>query len=168
MWNDSLDLCARGGLYLEEIGEGGHNPAFDIGNWGWGNQCVRPSGPPPYRVGFAAGGNEPCTPRIEIGKPEVAGRLAPQVVGRVLRRHHNLWRRCYEEGLPRYPNLEGRVVLNFVIGQDGAVTNVSNNGSNLPDSATVGCMIRGLYGMIFPTPEAGVAHAKAVLFCSPE
>ena len=62
---------------------------------------------------------------------------------RVVRQNYGRFRMCYEQGLGRNPNLEGRVSARFVIGRDGAVSNASNGGSDLPDSGVVSCAPQG-------------------------
>jgi outer membrane biosynthesis protein TonB len=52
-----------------------------------------------------------------------------------------------------YP-LQNRISLRFQIGRDGAVSNVSNAGSDMFSDA-VACMIRKMYGVSFPQPPKG-------------
>jgi photosystem II stability/assembly factor-like uncharacterized protein len=63
---------------------------------------------------------------------------------------------CYEQGLVKNPNLEGRVATRFVIGRSGTVQSAQNGGSDLPDSGVVGCVVSAFYGLSFPEPEGGI------------
>ncbi len=53
-----------------------------------------------------------------------SGRLPPEVIQRIVRQNFGRFRLCYENGLRNNPNLQGRVSVRFVIGRDGAVSNV--------------------------------------------
>ena len=84
------------------------------------------------------------------------GRLPPEVIQRTVRAIlPRVRQRCYEPALRTAPNLQGRVVVRFVIGRDGAVGLVSNGGSDLPNSEVVGCYVRAFYALRFPPPEGG-------------
>jgi hypothetical protein len=74
---------------------------------------------------------------------------------------------CYEQGLSRNPNLQGRVSARFVIGRDGSVSNASNGGSDLPDSAVVSCVVSAFYGLSFPQPEGGIVTVVYPIMLSP-
>ena len=74
---------------------------------------------------------------------------------------------CYEQGLIRNPNLEGRVEVRFVINRDGSVANVSNGGSDLPDSGVIGCVVNAYYGLSFPQPEGGIVTVAYPIMFSP-
>jgi hypothetical protein len=87
---------------------------------------------------------------------EVSGRLEPKVIQDAVRAHYDTFRKCYEQGLGRNANLQGRVSARFVIGRDGSVTNVSNGGSDLPDDAVVSCVLRSFYLIRFPPPDGGI------------
>jgi hypothetical protein len=76
-------------------------------------------------------------PQVRMGATQVSGRLPPEVIQRIVRQNYRRFRMCYEEGLSRNPNLDGRVSVRFIIGRDGSVSNVSNGGSDLPDIAVV-------------------------------
>ena len=65
------------------------------------------------------------------------------------------------------PNLEGRVSARFVIGRDGAVSNASNGGSDLPDSGVVSCVVSAFYGLSFPQPEGGIVTVVYPIMLSP-
>lgn len=96
-------------------------------------------------------------PRIRAGAVSVSGLLPPEVVQRVLRSRLGRVRLCYEHGLRNNPDLAGRVAVRFVIGRDGAVSNVRNAGSDIPDGGVLSCVVRAHYGLSFPQPESGVA-----------
>ncbi len=61
----------------------------------------------------------------------------------------------------------GRVTVRFVIGRDGAVSNVSNGGSDLPDSNVVNCVVKAFYGLSFPKPEGGIVTVQYPIMLQP-
>src|SRR5690606_17983359 len=105
---------------------------------------------------LAKGYKSKGAPKVRPGSTTVSGRLPAEVIQRIVRQNYGRFRMCYEQGLGRNPNLEGRVAARFVIGRDGSVSNVGNGGSDLPDSSTVSCVISAFYGLTFPQPEDGI------------
>jgi hypothetical protein len=97
----------------------------------------------------------------------VSGRLPPEVIQRIVRQSFDRLRLCYENGLRNAPKLMGRVVVRFVIGRDGAVTDAVDDGSDLPSSGVVACVTRAFYGLSFPQPEGGIVTVRYPIFFSP-
>ena len=97
----------------------------------------------------------------------VSGRLPPEVIQRIVRQNYGRFRMCYEQGLSKNPNLEGRVSVRFVIGRDGAVSNAANGGSDLPNAGVVDCVVRAYYGLSFPQPEGGIVTVVYPIMFSP-
>lgn len=106
-------------------------------------------------------------PKVRMGAVSVTGRLPPEVIQRIVRQNFGRFRLCYENGLRNNPNLQGRVGVRFVIGRDGAVTNVSNGGSDMPDGGVVRCVVRAFNGLSFPQPEAGIVSVVYPIMFSP-
>jgi hypothetical protein len=97
----------------------------------------------------------------------VSGRLPPEVIHRIIRQNFGRFRLCYEQGLRNNPNLQGRVSVRFVIGRDGAISNVANGGSDMPDGAVVSCIVRAFGGLSFPQPEAGIVTVVYPIMFAP-
>lgn len=96
------------------------------------------------------------TPRVRAGTAEVNGGLSPAVVRRVIRRHRNEVRYCYESALNQAPDLEGRLVLQFVINEQGRVASAAiTSGSTLADNRVRECVRRAAARWTFPAPEGG-------------
>jgi Ca-activated chloride channel family protein len=129
------DLSVRGNRSTLGHGEGG---AFGTGH------------------GRLGGSLETEQPTVRLGTTTVNGRLPTEVVQRIVRQNFGRFRLCYEQGLSRNPNLEGRVIVRFVIERDGSLSNLSNAGSDLPDSAVVSCVISAYSAISFPQPERGI------------
>ncbi|MEM7154143.1 MAG: AgmX/PglI C-terminal domain-containing protein [Myxococcota bacterium] len=75
--------------------------------------------------GDAQGPSRPV-PRVKQAKAQVEGELFPDIVRRIVRAHINEIRYCYNQGLQQHPTLEGRVVVQFVIGPDGYVESATS------------------------------------------
>jgi outer membrane biosynthesis protein TonB len=95
-------------------------------------------------------------PRVRAGSATVSGRLDRSVIAERVRARHGRFRLCYEQALARDRTLRGRISVRFVIGRDGTVSNASNGGTELADSAMTSCVISAFYGLSFPAPEGGI------------
>lgn len=172
MWGDEIgDAFGAGGLGLSGIGEGGGGRGEGIGlgtvgtfGHGAGTGTGQGFGSGHGRLG---GSHKTKAPQVRMGATSVSGRLPPEVIQRIVRQNYGRFRMCYEQGLARNPNLEGRVSVRFVIGRDGSVSNVANGGSDLPDSAVVSCVVSAYYGLSFPQPEGGIVTVVYPIMFAP-
>jgi hypothetical protein len=172
MWGDDIgDAFGAAGLGLSGIGEGGGGQGAGIG-LGWVGTLGHGAGVGTNQ-GFGVGaghlgrGHKAVTPTVRIAHTEVSGRLPPEVIQRIVRQNYGRFRVCYEQGLARNPNLEGRVTIRFIIGRDGSVSNVSKGGSDLPDSGVAGCVVNAFYGLSFPQPEGGIVTVVYPIMFAP-
>jgi Ca-activated chloride channel family protein len=158
-----------GGLGLSGVGEGGGARGEgiglgDVGTIGHGAGTGTGQG---FGAGHGRLGGSKKTggATVRMGATTVSGKLPPEVIQRIVRQNFGRFRLCYEQGLTRNPNLEGRVTARFVIGRDGSVSNVANGGSDMPDSGVVSCVLSAYYGLAFPEPEGGIVTVNyPVLF----
>ncbi|MRG94849.1 AgmX/PglI C-terminal domain-containing protein [Polyangium spumosum] len=123
-------------------------------------QPPKPPAPQPAPTGRASTQTRP-------GAMALNGRLPPEVVRRIIRQNFGRFRLCYENGLRLNPNLQGRVAVRFVIGADGAVSNVGNGGSDMPDGGVIACIVRAFHGLSFPKPEGGIVSVVYPIMFSP-
>jgi len=152
-----------GGLGLSGIGEGGGGQGLgNIGTIGHGSGQGFGSG-----HGRLSGSHRTAPPSVRMGATTVSGRMPPEVIQRIVRQNFGRFRLCYENGLRNNPNLEGRVVVRFIIGRDGSVSSVSNGGSDMPDSGVVSCVARAFYGLSFPQPDGGIISVTYPIRFSP-
>jgi hypothetical protein len=162
MWGDNInEAFGAGGLGLVGLGEGGGGRGEGIG-LGTINTIGHGSGTGPGQ-GFGAGNgglghgvHKTRVPVMHPGQTIISGRLPPEVIQRIVRQNYGRFRNCYEQGLSRNPNLEGRVQVRFVIGRDGTVSNVQKGDSDLPDGGVVSCVVSAYYGLNFPQPDGGI------------
>ena len=126
MWGDEIgDSWGSNGLGLTGIGEGagGKGEGIGIGS-------SAPSARHRHGLGAASATRSDETrrshktrvPQVRTGALSVSGHLPSEVVQRIVRQNYGRFRMCYEQGLGRNPNLQGRVAVRFVIGRDGAVS----------------------------------------------
>jgi hypothetical protein len=94
-------------------------------------------------------------PRVRLGGAVISGRRSPEAIDRAVRPLTGRFRACYQHGLRNNPALSGRVMVHFVIGRDGAVSNVSSGGSAIVDSCVLTCVAGAFYGLSFPPSEIG-------------
>ncbi len=117
--------------------------------------------------GRLGGSHRAKPPQVRMGATQVSGRLPPEVIQRIVRQNFGRFRLCYENGLRNNPNLQGRVSVRFVIGRDGAVSQVRNGGSDMIDGGVVSCTVRSFYGLSFPQPEGGIVTVTYPIMFSP-
>lgn len=87
---------------------------------------------------------------------KVNGRLAPELIQKVVRANFDPLRKCYEAGLGRNANLQGRVAVKFVIDLEGHVTSAEDFNSELPDRQVIQCVVAEYRKLTFPKPEGGI------------
>jgi len=120
-----------------------------------GPSAAPPSTPPP------AAEPPPTEAARAVGATQsqgagVNGRIAPEVVQKIVRGGFGGMRTCYDEGLRRNAGLQGRVVTKFVVDRDGRVVAAVDGGSDIPDPRVVECVVLAFAGLRFPPPEGGV------------
>jgi hypothetical protein len=106
--------------------------------------------------------------RLRLGALEISAGLPREVVQRIFQTNAARFRLCYEGGLQRKAELEGRVAVGFEIDATGQVVGAGDAGSDLPDDGAVACAIRAVEGLSFPAPEESPVRVVApILFLLP-
>lgn len=95
---------------------------------------------------------------VGIGPATVVGSLDKDVIRRVIRRHMNEVKFCYEKELSRNQGMEGRVQIAFTIGMTGAVAASVVQSSTLNNMATEQCIAGAIRRWEFPRPQAGIVQ----------
>ncbi|HYQ00055.1 MAG TPA: AgmX/PglI C-terminal domain-containing protein [Polyangiaceae bacterium] len=90
--------------------------------------------------------------------PNSAGVLAPDTINNIVEAGFPLFARCYRDGVNRDSSMDGTVRLQFVVGTAGAVSEVSDRGSDLSDRQVVDCIAEGFYALRFPEPQHGTVQ----------
>src|SRR5690606_36520632 len=148
-----------GGLGLRGTGRGGGGTGEgtiglgNLGTIGHGGGGGTGSG-----YGRGAGGlrgREARVPRIRTGNADVRGSLSREVIRRVIQRHINEVRFCYEQELNQRPDLEGRVMVSFIISATGAVQSAGVGNSTISNARVEGCIVQAVRRWTFPAPDGG-------------
>jgi TonB family protein len=148
-----------GGLGLRGTGRGGGGTGEgtiglgNLGTIGHGGGGGTGSG-----YGRGAGGlrgREARVPRIRTGNADVRGSLSREVIRRVIQRHINEVRFCYEQELNQRPDLEGRVMVSFIISPTGAVQSATVGSSTISNARVESCITTAVRRWTFPAPDGG-------------
>jgi hypothetical protein len=148
-----------GGLGLRGTGRGGGGTGEgtiglgNLGTIGHGGGGGEGSGYGRGAGGFS--GRAARVPRIRSGAADVRGSLSKEVIRRIVRRHLNEVRFCYEQELNARPDLEGRVTVTWIIAPTGAVTTAVVSGSTLGSARAEQCIAGAVRRWTFPAPEGG-------------
>ena len=97
----------------------------------------------------------PNDERGVVVDPSSAGTLPTDAIDNVVEAGYPLFARCYRDGVSRNNDLDGNVRLHFVVSAAGAVSEVSDGGSDLTDRQVVDCIAEGFYALRFPAPQHG-------------
>jgi TonB family protein len=159
MFGDSIgEAFGAGGLGLVGTGTSdggtGDGEGIGLGSIGTIGRGAGTGTGAGYGSGSGRLGRSPS--QVQPGETSVVGALDKDVIRRVVRRHMNRFRYCYERQLATNPNLQGKVLVRFVISTTGAVSSAQDSGSTLPDEAVKACVLRTYQSMQFPAPSGGV------------
>ena len=149
-----------GGLGLRSTGRGGGGTGEGtVGLGRYGTLGHGAGGGPESGYGRGAGslgGRRSRVPTITVPHPPVVrGSLSREAIRRVIRRHINEVRFCYEQGLRQRPDLEGRVTVAFIISPSGSVQSSAVASSTIGNVRVEGCATRAVQRWNFPAPDGG-------------
>ena len=155
-----------GALGLRGTGRGGggdgHNTigVGSLGRIAWTKlrgPCTGPNcdfigkGRPPFK------GRGGARINVRTDTARVVGALSKDTIRRIVRRHLNEIKFCYERGLQKRPDLAGRVSVKFLIEPGGGVKTAHVAGSTTGDDTVDQCIARTVSRMVFPMPkESGI------------
>src|SRR5882724_5462883 len=138
----SDEISARGNMWGDEIGD-----AFGAGGLGLSG------------IGEGGGGRGEG---IGLGNIGTLGHGAGVGTGQGFGAGHGRLGGSHQTKAPKV-----RMGATTVSGRDGAVSNVSNGGSDLPDSGVVSCVLSAFYGLSFPQPEGGIVTVVYPIMLAP-
>ena len=151
------DAYGGGGFGL--VGAGGGGGGTGEGTIGLGNIGTVGHGAGGGGYGSKVGalkGRKAGSPEVVPGTAEVRGSLDKELIRRIIRRHINEVKFCYERELTRTPNMEGRVMVNFTIGPTGGVVASIVQSSTLGNPVVEQCIAGALRRWEFPRPQGGI------------
>ena len=151
------DAYGGGGFGL--VGAGGGGGGTGEGTIGLGNIGTVGHGAGGGGYGAKVGalkGRKAGSPEVVPGTAEVRGSLDKELIRRIIRRHINEVKFCYERELTRNAGMEGRVMVNFTIGPTGAVVASIVQSSTLGNPTVEQCIAGALRRWEFPRPQGGI------------
>ena len=101
------------------------------------------------------GGRRGKVPQIRSGAAMVKGSLSKEVIRRIVHRHINEVKFCYERELAQRPDLAGRVSIKFIIMGTGAVQMAAVAESTIGNPNVENCIAGAVRRWTFPQPEGG-------------
>ncbi|NVB37839.1 TonB family protein [Pseudenhygromyxa sp. WMMC2535] len=149
-----------GGLGLVGTGRGGGGTGegtIGLGNTGLIGKGGGGGSGSGYGRGSGAGfgGRGKRVPKVRQAKAKVQGALDKDIIRRIVRAHINEVRSCYNAGLTKDPNLQGRVAVNFVITGTGKVGSAVVQESTIKDKSVGNCIAKAVKRWKFPKPRGG-------------
>lgn len=148
-----------GGLGLVGSGRGGGGTGegtIGLGNLGTiGKGGGGGSGSGYGRGAGGLGGRRAHAPEVVPGTAEVRGSLDKEIIRRIIRRHINEVKFCYERELVKTPNLMGRVMVQFTIAGTGAVIASMVQSSTMNNPTVEQCIATSVRRWEFPKPQGG-------------
>ncbi|HXN81057.1 MAG TPA: AgmX/PglI C-terminal domain-containing protein [Myxococcales bacterium] len=145
------DAWGVGGLGSRGGGAGGGGRALGIGGLG-----TRGGGR--GRGGYGdvdLGGRGKEETQFIPGRTVVVGGLSREVIDRIIQRHYNEIKYCYEKELSRDPSLHGKVTVLFVVDGAGSVADALVQQTTLSSESVEGCIVSHVRRWAFPAPDGG-------------
>jgi TonB family protein len=90
--------------------------------------------------------------------------LTKDEVGQTIHKHMKEIRYCYETAMIRSPDIEGKLVVHFTIGNAGSVRSTGIRSSTVPDQRLDDCVLGRLANWKFPNPKGGIEVAVTYPF----
>ncbi|MCP4196028.1 MAG: AgmX/PglI C-terminal domain-containing protein [Proteobacteria bacterium] len=174
MGNQVGENFGYGGLGLAGTGRGGGGTGE--GTIGLGNlNTIGHGGGGGSGSGYGRGagglsGRRTKAPQIRSGSAMVKGSLSKDIIRRIVHRHINEVKFCYERQLAKRPDLSGRVSIKFIISGTGAVQMSAVAVSTVGDPQVENCIAQAVRRWTFPQPEGGgiVIVTYPFMLTSPE
>jgi hypothetical protein len=155
----SAQAFGVGGLGTMGTGSGGGamgQGTIGLGNLGTiGRGADRGNGSGYGRGVGGVGARRARAPDVVPGDAVVRGSLDKEIIRRIIRRHINEVKYCYQLRLNQRPGLAGRVQVQFSIGASGSVLSSVLHSSTLNDAGTESCIVSAVRRWEFPRPLGG-------------
>jgi pSer/pThr/pTyr-binding forkhead associated (FHA) protein/outer membrane biosynthesis protein TonB len=157
----SNQATGRSGLNENRAGEG-LGTIYDTGRGGNGTAAVgrpdvqggngRGTGQTGYGSGGIGGGRQGVKIRPGGSEESFSGTIDREAIRRVIQANLKAIRACYEKQLNRRPDLFGKLVIEWDIGDAGRVIRAHVKSSELSDPEVGSCVVNHLKTWTFPTP----------------
>jgi hypothetical protein len=148
-----------GGLGLVGSGSGGGGTGegtIGLGNLGTiGKGGGGGNGSGYGRGAGGLGGRRAKAPDVIPGQAQVRGSLDKEIIRRIIRRHINEVKYCYEQELLKKPDLGGRILVQFTISAAGQVVASVLQNSTMGNTRVENCTVQAVRRWEFPKPLGG-------------
>jgi pSer/pThr/pTyr-binding forkhead associated (FHA) protein len=148
-----------GGLGLVGTGSGGGGTGegtIGLGNLGTiGKGGGGGNGSGYGRGAGGLGGRRAHAPDVIPGQANVRGSLDKEIIRRIIRRHINEVKYCYEQELTKKPELGGRIMVQFTIAASGQVIASVLQNSTMSNARVENCTVQAVRRWEFPKPLGG-------------
>ncbi len=145
------DAQGVGGLGSRGAGSGGGGNGLGLGGLG-----TKGGGRGAGGYGsIDLGGKGKSGTRIVPGKTTVVGGLDKDVIMKVIKRHQNEIKFCYEQELQKNPALAGKVAVAWTIDPAGAVSEATVSESSISNANVESCIVQRIRRWKFPEPAGG-------------
>ncbi len=142
---------------------GGTSVGGGLGFGGLGTRGSGPGGGGTGGTGLGSGGSGSSdlgvqskdSVRVIPGTTTIVGGLDREEILKVIRRHQNEIKFCYEQELQKQPGLGGKVSVTWTIDAAGLVTEAHVSESSLSNAEVEACMCARIVRWKFPEPEGG-------------
>ncbi len=149
------DAAGFGGLGLRGSGSGGGGVGDTIGVGGIGTKG-RGGGTGGYGSSVGVlGGKKDIDIGITSSEPTVMGSLDKELIRKVIHANRGQIRFCYESQLNRFPKLDGKVAIKFVISPAGAVASSQVSQTTVNNAELEACVAGRVRTWQFPKPKGG-------------
>lgn len=149
------DAGGFGGLGLRGSGSGGGGVGDTVGIGGIGTKG-RGGGTGGYGSGVGVlGGKKDVDIGITSSEPMVMGSLDKELIRKVIHANRGQIRYCYESQLNRFPKLNGKVAVKFIISPTGSVSTSSVAQSTVGNAELESCVAGRVRTWMFPKPKGG-------------
>jgi len=101
------------------------------------------------------GGRPTGTPQVTRGPMRLEGTIDREMVRRVIGRHRNEVRYCYEKELLGDKDLHGKIVVRFLIAPNGRTLKPSVHQATLNSKEVQRCILQRIGRWVFPQPTNG-------------
>ncbi|MBN2576514.1 MAG: TonB family protein [Deltaproteobacteria bacterium] len=157
--NEIGEAYGVGGLGLVGTGTGGGGTGegtIGLGNFGTiGKGGGGGSGSGYGRGAGGLGGRRARAPDVIPGQANVRGSLDKEIIRRIIRRHINEVKYCYEKELVKRPTLAGRIAVQFTIAASGQVIASVLQSSTMGNLRVENCVVQAVRRWEFPKPMGG-------------
>jgi hypothetical protein len=132
-----------------------------VSGFGGGGSGEGDGGPGSKGAGYGRGSNSKVSGQgrsfvsMDTGASDVEDGLTSDQINRVVAKHMNEVRYCYESATLRNDSIGGRMMTQFAVGATGSVQTAGVGSSTVGDHRLHECIVAHLRGWKFPKPRGG-------------